>query len=371
MLSPLSVPRSPIVAAEFGRHALRSVDALARARFDGDAPRALLAGLAGHAMQPLTAPGTAGYGLFLGLLAHASGWPVARGGSQRLADALGAILTGLGGEIVTGHEVTALDALPPARATLLDVTPRQFLRIAGDRLTGRYRRALTRFRYGPGVFKLDWALREPIPWTSADVRQAGTVHIGGRLEEMRAAEADVHAGGHPDRPYVIVVQPTVMDPTRAPAGAHVAWGYCHVPNGSTVDCTDEVESQIERFAPGFRDIVAARHTMSARAMEAHDANSSVVTSTGARAISASCSPVRSFPFDRGRRHCPVCTSARRRPRRAVGCTACAACTRLASRSAGTADRRSRGAVSIETAAGRLPRWPGPWSHHSRGPLRAA
>jgi Phytoene dehydrogenase and related proteins len=272
LLSPLQLPHAPVAAAGFGRHAIRSADALARLRFDGNEPRALLAGTAAHATQPLTHPGTAGYGLFLGLLAHTSGWPVARGGSQQLADALGAILTDLGGEIETDHEVRDLDALPPARATLLDVTPRQVLDIAGDRVTGRYRRALTRYRYGPGVFKMDWALTAPIPWANTDVRTAGTVHLGGTLDEITRAEAEVHAGRHPERPYVIVVQPTIMDSSRAPNGAHIAWAYCHVPNGSTVDQTIAIEDQIERFAPGFRDVVLDRHTMHTAAMEAHDAN---------------------------------------------------------------------------------------------------
>lgn len=272
LLSPLQLPHAPVAAAGFGRHAIRSADALARLRFDGDEPRALLAGTAAHAMQPLTHAGTAGYGLFLGLLAHAFGWPVARGGSQQLADALGAIFIDLGGEIETDYEVRDLNALPPARATLLDVTPRQVLNIAGDRVTGRYRRALTRYRYGPGVFKVDWALTGPIPWANTDVRTAGTVHLGGTLDEITRAEAEVDAGRHPERPYVIVVQPTIMDSSRAPNGAHVAWAYCHVPNGSTVDQTIAIENQIERFAPGFRDVVLDRHTMHTAAMETHDAN---------------------------------------------------------------------------------------------------
>ncbi len=272
VMSPLSPPRAPIAAARFGRRAIRSAQHLARATFDGDEPRALLAGASAHAIQPLTNPGTAGYGLFLGLLAHASGWPVARGGSQQLANALGAILTELGGEIVTEHRVDDLGELPPTATTLLDITPRQMLRIGGDRITGRYRRALTRYRYGPGVFKVDWALREPIPWTNSDVRRAGTVHLGGPLEEILEAEAAVARGEHPERPYVIVVQPTVMDPRRAPAGAHVAWAYCHVPNGSTVDQTAAIETQLERFAPGFADTVIGRHTMNTAAMEAHNGN---------------------------------------------------------------------------------------------------
>ncbi len=272
LLSPLTPPRHPLAAVGFGRHAIRSAHGLARGRFDGDAARALVAGISAHAMQPLTHVGTAGYGLFLALLAHAGGWPVARGGSQVLADALGAILVGLGGEVVTGHEVCDLAALPPARAILLDLTPAQVLRIGGDRLHGRYRHALERFRYGPGVHKLDWALDAPIPWTNADVGRSGTVHLGGTLDEIARAEATVAAGAHPDAPAVILVQPTVMDPSRAPDGGHVAWAYCHVPNGSDVDQTDAIERQIERFAPGFRDVVTARHVMGPAAMERHDAN---------------------------------------------------------------------------------------------------
>ena len=272
LLSPLRLPRHPVTAARFGARAIRSVRSLASSHFGGDAPRALLGGLAAHAMQPLTATGTAGYGLFLGILAHATGWPVVRGGSQRLANALTSTLTGLGGEIVTNHEVRALAELPRAAITLLDLTPRQVLDIGGDAVPGRYRRTLARYRYGAGVFKVDWALREPIPWRNLDVQRAGTVHVGGRLEDIVTAEAEVGAGRHPRRPYVIVVQPTVMDPSRAPEGAHVAWAYCHVPNGSTLDQTAAIEAQIERFAPGFGDVVLDRHTMAPAAMQAHDAN---------------------------------------------------------------------------------------------------
>ncbi len=272
VLSPLRIPPSPIAAARFGRHAIRSADGLTRGRFDGDGPRALLAGLAAHSMLPLGAPATAGYGLFLGLLAHAHGWPVARGGSGQIAAALAAILREHGGEIVTDHEVRDLRALPPAPTVLLDVTPRQLLRIGGGDLTGRYRHALERYRYGPGVFKVDWALHAPSPWTDPEVGRAGTVHLGGRLEEIAATEAQVVAGVHPERPYTILVQPTVADPSRAPAGAAVAWAYCHVPNGSTVDRTAAIEAQVERHAPGFRDAIRARATMNTAAFEAHDAN---------------------------------------------------------------------------------------------------
>ncbi len=272
ILSPFHIPTSTLAAARFGRSAFRSVDGFARRHFESDEPRALLAGLAAHSMLPLDAKATAGYGLFLGLLAHAHGWPVARGGSVRMADALAAILREHGGEIATDHTVRDLRALPPARAVLLDITPRQLLRVAAAQLTGRSRRALERYRYGPGVFKIDWALHEPIPWSDPEVGRAGTVHLGGRLEEIAAAEAEVHAGGHPRRPYVILVQPTVADPSRAPAGAAIAWAYCHVPNGSTVDQTDAIEGQVERFAPGFRAAIRSRATMNTTAFEAHDAN---------------------------------------------------------------------------------------------------
>jgi len=272
LMSPLRPPTHPLVMAGFGRHAIRSAQALAHARFeDGDA-QALLAGCAAHAIQPLTAPGTAGYGLFLLALAHHSGWPVVKGGSQVLADALAAILREHGGAIETGREITALAELPETPITLLDLTPRQVVRIAGPTLPDRYRRHLERYRYGPGVCKVDWALGEPIPWTNAAVRGAGTVHVGATLAELAVSEAAVTAGTNPDAPYVIVVQPSVADPTRAPTGRHIGWAYCHVPHGSVEDRTAIIEAQIERFAPGFRDTILARHTMTAPAMETHNAN---------------------------------------------------------------------------------------------------
>ena len=271
-LAPLGRPDAPLAGARFGLQAIRSASKFAPARFGTDEARALLVGAAAHAIQPLTAPATAGYGLFLLLLAHAYGWPVARGGSQSVADALGRVLRAHGGEIVTDHEVTDLASLPRAPITMLDVTPRQLLALGGDAVPHRYARRLRHFRYGPGVCKVDWALTEPIPWTHTAVRAAGTVHVGGTAEEITASEAEVHAGRHPDRPYVIVVQPTGFDPSRAPTGGHVAWAYCHVPNGAPDDRTAAIEAHIERFAPGFRDVVLARHTMTAPAMERHDAN---------------------------------------------------------------------------------------------------
>jgi phytoene dehydrogenase-like protein len=269
---PLRPPRHPAPAVRFAALGLRSVSGLARGRFDDDPARALLAGNAAHSMRPLTAPGTGAFALLLIMLAHSVGWPVAAGGSRAIADAMASLLRSLGGEIETGRPVTSLRELPPARAVLLDVTPRALVRIAGGRFTGRYRRALERFRYGPGVFKVDYALREPVPWAAEECRRAGTVHVGGTASELAASEAQVAAGVAPSRPYVLVAQQSLFDPARAPAGAHTLWAYCHVPNGSDADMTDAIERQIERFAPGFRDVVAARHSMGPAQVEAKNPN---------------------------------------------------------------------------------------------------
>jgi phytoene dehydrogenase-like protein len=273
LLGPLPVPpRHPFAMARFGLRAVRSVRGLAEGAFEGKRARALFAGLAAHSILPLERPVSAAFGLVLGTVAHAVGWPMARGGSQQIADALAAHLRSLGGEIVTGTCVESLDQLPPARAILLDVTPRQLLQIAGDRLPARYRRALGRYRYGPGVFKLDWALDGPIPWKAPACGRAGTVHLGGTLPEIAASEQAVWRGELSERPYVIVVQQTLFDPTRAPEGKHTGWAYCHVPNGSTIDMTERIEAQVERFAPGFRDLILARSVMSPTALERHDPN---------------------------------------------------------------------------------------------------
>ena len=271
VLGPLRPPRHPLTMARFGLMAIRSARALAR-RFESHRAPALVAGIAAHSMLPLNSSPTAGVALFLGLLAHAVGWPAVKGGSQRIADGLRAELEALGGEVRTRERVTSLDSLPPARAYVFDLTPRQLLEIAGDRLQGGYRRRLAKFRYGPGVFKADWALNEPIPWKDGRAAGAGTVHLGGTFGEIAYSEAEVTAGRHPERPYVLLAQPSSPDPSRAPAGKHTAWAYCHVPSGSEVDMTDRIEAQIERFAPGFRDVVAARSTMNTRALEAHNEN---------------------------------------------------------------------------------------------------
>jgi phytoene dehydrogenase-like protein len=272
LLSPLSPPRAPASLARYGALGLLPATTLARAAFRGERARAALAGLAAHSMLDLRAPVTGGYGLLLGALAHQAGWPLVRGGSQRLADALIARLRDLGGEAVPGHPVRSAAQIPAARTVLLDLVPRQVLALYGDRLPSSYRRRLAAYRYGPGVYKLDWALSGPVPWRDPAVGRAATVHLGGTLGEITASEAAVATGRHPGQPYVLAVQPCVADPSRAPAGQHILWAYCHVPNGSTTDMTGAMEDQVERFAPGFRDLVLARHHMTTRDFERHDPN---------------------------------------------------------------------------------------------------
>ncbi len=265
-------PRHPVLMARFGLPALLPATTLARLWFREPAARALFSGMAGHSMVRLNRPLTASFGLVMGLLAHAIGWPLARGGSGRVAAALEAEARALGVEIVTGHRVGSISELPAARAVLLDLTPRQVVAIAGDRLSGAYRRRLEAYRYGPGVFKIDWALDGPIPWRDPATSRAGTVHLGGSMREVAESEEATARGRLPERPFVILVQPTVADPSRAPAGKHVAWAYCHVPSGSTRSMTGAIEDQVDRFAPGFRDLVLARSTTTASALEGYDAN---------------------------------------------------------------------------------------------------
>jgi phytoene dehydrogenase-like protein len=275
VLDPLRLPRHPLELARFGLEGIRSVEGLGRARFAGQRARELLAGIGAHAMLPLDRPTTAGYALLLAALGHAVGWPLARGGSGAIIDALVAYLRELGGELVCGQEVRSLEELPAAGTVLLDVTPRQLLRIAGDRLPERYRRRLGRYRYGPGVVKVDWALGAPIPWKASGCDQAGTVHLGGTLPEVAASAAAVARGEHPERPFVLLAQPSRFDPTRAPEGRHTAWAYCHVPHGSTLDpeiTAGRIEAQVERFAPGFRERVLARHVLGPAELERYNAN---------------------------------------------------------------------------------------------------
>lgn len=271
LLAPLDLPRAPVALARYGLFGALPATTVAKL-FRDPAARAAFGGMAAHAILDLHAPVTAGYGMLIGALAHSVGWPLVRGGTQRLADGLVSRLRGLGAEIVTGSRVTDLADLPPAGVTLLDLTPRQLLEIGRDRLPVGYRRRLERYRYGSGVFKIDYALDAPVPWADPAVAGAGTIHIGGTFEEVAASERAVARGGHPDRPFVLGVQACAADPSRAPAGKHTFWAYCHVPNGSTVDMTAGIEDQIERFAPGFRDRVLARHVMNPAALEAHNAN---------------------------------------------------------------------------------------------------
>ena len=271
-LGPLRLPRHPLTMAQFGLRAIWPAQMLAKTIFRSKRARGLFAGLAAHAVMPLTWPATSAFGLMLGVLAHVVGWPLPRGGSQRIAGALAAFLTDLGGEIITGQQVTSLAELPPARAILLDVTPRQVLEIAGERLPAGYRRQLENYRYGPGVFKVDWALDRPIPWRAAACRHAGTVHLGPTMQEIVRSERMVWEGNYAERPYVIVSQQSLFDDTRAPAGKHTGWAYCHVPHGSARDMTGAIEAQIERFAPGFQECILARHTMTARDFQRYNPN---------------------------------------------------------------------------------------------------
>jgi phytoene dehydrogenase-like protein len=272
ILAPLHAPRHPLVLARFGARGLLPVARLAQVAFRGERARALLAGMAAHSMLPLTRALTGAVGLTLAVLGHAAGWPLARGGSQAIADALVAHLRELGGAVETGRRVTSLAELGNVGAVLLDVTPRQFLAIAGDRLPSGYRRRLERYRYGPGVFKLDWALDAPIPWRAEACARAGTVHLGATLDEMTVSERAVWRRATAERPYTLVAQQTLFDPTRAPEGKHTAWAYCHVPNGWPHDMTAAIEAQVERFAPGFGERVLARSAMGPAAMEAHNPN---------------------------------------------------------------------------------------------------
>jgi phytoene dehydrogenase-like protein len=272
LVGPLKFPRHPILAGRFGLRAILPATRLARSWFDDDPAKALIAGLAAHAILPLEYWSTSAVGLVLGLAGHAVGWPIVRAGSQRLSEALASYFRSLGGDVITGWRIETLDELPSSRVVLLDVTPRQVVRIAGHRLPSGYLRHLGRFRYGAGAFKLDWALSGPIPWKSADCARAGTVHLGGTLDEVAASEAAVGRGERAERPFVLLSQPSLFDPTRAPAGRHTAWAYCHVPNGSNVNMTDRTEAQVERFAPGFRDLILARHVIAPADFERYNDN---------------------------------------------------------------------------------------------------
>ena len=272
VFDPLRPPRHPLRMAGFGLRALPPASWLARTAFKTEAARALLAGNAAHSVLPLDAPLTSAIAVMLQFCAHAVGWPVARGGSQSITEALHRILLRHGGECVTGWRVRSLTDLPPSRVVLFDTSPRLLAEIAGEALPSSYRQRLLRYRHGPGVFKIDYALSEPVPWSHPECRRAGTVHVGGTLSEIAEAERLTCAGHAPENPFVLVSQPSLCDPTRAPTGQHTLWAYCHVPNGSTIDMRERIERQIERFAPGFRDTILAAHTLDCAGMENHNPN---------------------------------------------------------------------------------------------------
>jgi phytoene dehydrogenase-like protein len=272
LLAPLRIPGGPLQMLRFGLRAIWSANRLARMAFRDEAARALFAGCAGHSILPLSHPLTSAFGILFALAGHVAEWPVAKGGSGAITRALASYFESLGGSIETGTSVARLKDLPDARAVLFDTDPRQLSEIAGDELPAGYRRRLGRYRYGPGVFKVDWALDGPIPWRDPRCLEASTVHVGGGLEEICASERDMYHGRHSDRPFLIVCQQSDFDTSRAPDGKRTGYAYCHVPHGSTLDRTDVIEAQIERFAPGFRDCILARHTMDTKAFGAYNPN---------------------------------------------------------------------------------------------------
>ena len=272
LLAPLHLPRHPVALVRFGLQAWRSAAGFARGHYKEGRAQALFAGCAAHGAMPLSKLFTAAMGLVLGMSAHAPGWPIPEGGAQRIADALLAYARSLGVTFVTQHRVTQMDRLPPARAYLFDVSPVQLAEIAAARLPPSYCARLRRYRYGPGAFKLDWALSAPIPWRAAECRAASTVHVAGTLAEVAAAEAAIWAGELPAKPFILVAQPSLLDPSRAPPGRHTGWAYAHVPSGWTQDLTALIEARIEEFAPGFRDTILARSALSPAALERHNPN---------------------------------------------------------------------------------------------------
>jgi len=319
----LAVPRHPLALARFGLRGLAPVSILAR-RFTTPEGRALLAGLGAHAMQPLGAAGTGAFALFLGALAHVAGWPVVEGGSVRITEALVAELEAAGGLLRTGRFIERLDELPPARLKLLDVTPKQLIQLAGGSLPGRYDAAMRRFRYGPGIFKVDWALAGPVPWANEACRRTATIHVGGSFEEVAHSEFQVASGRHCERPFCIAVQPCVVDPDRAPDGRETFYAYCHVPAGSTVDMSERIEAQIERFAPGsaswcWRVPRATRSRWSARTPTTSAATSTAGRRPCCRPCSGRCRAC-THTAPRWR----VSTSAPPRHPPAAACTGCAA-----------------------------------------------
>jgi phytoene dehydrogenase-like protein len=272
LLGPLRPPRHPWHLSRFGMLAIQPGRRLAECRFATERAKGLFAGLVAHSILPLEYWGSAAFGLVLAIAGHSVGWPLAWGGAQKLTGALAGYLLSLGGEIVLSHPVRKLNELPPARVVLCDVTPRQLLAIAGEDLSRSYRTKLAGYRYGMGAFKMDWALSGPVPWKARECARAATIHLGGTLTEIAFSEQSAWRGDHVEQPFVLLAQPSLFDPSRAPEGQHTLWGYCHVPHGSTFDMTERIEKQIERFAPGFGDLVLQRSVMSPRELERHNPN---------------------------------------------------------------------------------------------------
>ncbi len=271
VLGPFGIPHHPVKFASFGMKALPSALYTAK-KFRTKEARGLWAGIAAHAIQPLSNMATSAFGLVLSALGHTNSWPIPIGGARSIADAMLSYFVSLGGKVQTGFYVHDLKQLPSAHAVLFDVTPKQLLQIAGQSFSSFYQGQLKRYRYGMGVFKIDWALDGPIPWKNKDCLDAGTVHLGNTMEEIAAGELSSSKGKHPEKPFVLLAQQSLFDERRAPTGKHTGWAYCHVPNGSTTDMTKAIEMQVERFAPGFRDLILARHTMNAMEMQMHNSN---------------------------------------------------------------------------------------------------
>jgi phytoene dehydrogenase-like protein len=272
LLGPVRAPRHPWNLARFGLLGIQPARRLAEGRFQAERAKGFFAGIAAHSMLPLENWGSAAFGLVLAIAGHAVGWPIARGGAQKLTNALAAHLRSLGGEIIPNRPVRSLGELPASRVVLCDLTPRQVLEIAGEHFSPHYRESLRQYRYGMGAFKMDWALSGPVPWTAVECKRAATIHLGGTLEEIAFSERSAWRGEHVERPFVLLAQPSLFDPERASATKHTLWGYCHVPHGSTSNMAVKIENQIERFAPGFKDLVIGRSLMPPNELEKHNAN---------------------------------------------------------------------------------------------------
>jgi phytoene dehydrogenase-like protein len=272
VLRPANLAFHPLALANFGLRALMSAKMFVDTTFAGPLAKGAFAGVAAHSTLPLDLVTSASFGLVLGLAAHPIGWPMPEGGAQKLSDSLIAYFCHLGGELIVSAPVSSLDQLPSSRLILCDITPRQLVSVTENRLPSGYRRQLESYRYGPATFKMDWALSAPVPWQADGCKRAGTVHLGGTFEEIAACEKGNWQGQHSERPYVLLAQHSLFDLSRAPSGKHTLWGYCHVPNGSSEDMTDRIENQIERFAPGFKNLILARNVVPPRLLEEHNAN---------------------------------------------------------------------------------------------------